>query len=53
MGWVPWVAMVVVGGAFGGLAVRVRDEEGLLRREFGEEWVRWHAKTARFVPGVF
>ncbi|KAK6196876.1 hypothetical protein LQW54_011079 [Pestalotiopsis sp. IQ-011] len=32
---------------------RVRQEERMLRAHFGAEWERWHAKTARFVPGVF
>lgn len=36
-----------------GMSVRVREEERMLRAEFGEEWERWHAKTARFIPYIF
>jgi protein-S-isoprenylcysteine O-methyltransferase Ste14 len=45
------VGMGLVGG-FLGLAVRVRDEERMLRARFGKEWEDWHARTKRFVPGV-
>jgi protein-S-isoprenylcysteine O-methyltransferase Ste14 len=31
---------------------RVRQEERMLRSEFGFEWEEWHARTARFVPWV-
>jgi protein-S-isoprenylcysteine O-methyltransferase Ste14 len=34
------------------LAVRVIDEERMLKETFGKEWEAWHAKTARFIPGV-
>ncbi|KAK1623836.1 isoprenylcysteine carboxyl methyltransferase [Colletotrichum phormii] len=36
-----------------GVWTRVREEERMLRDEFGEKWERWHASTARFVPYVF
>ncbi|WYZ40943.1 hypothetical protein EsH8_IV_001284 [Colletotrichum jinshuiense] len=36
-----------------GVWTRVREEEHMLRAEFGEKWERWHASTARFIPGVF
>ncbi|KAK4207166.1 isoprenylcysteine carboxyl methyltransferase [Rhypophila decipiens] len=32
---------------------RVKEEERMLKAKFGEEWVRWNKRTARFVPGVF
>lgn len=32
---------------------RVKEEEDMLRVEFGGEWERWHARTARFVPWLF
>ncbi|KAM7216777.1 hypothetical protein V8F06_007887 [Rhypophila decipiens] len=32
---------------------RVKEEERMLKARFGEEWVRWNKRTARFVPGVF
>ncbi|KAK0379914.1 isoprenylcysteine carboxyl methyltransferase [Colletotrichum limetticola] len=36
-----------------GVWTRVREEESMLREEFGEKWERWHASTARFVPYIF
>ena len=36
----------------GGLAFRVREEEAMLKKAFGNEWELWHARTARFVPGI-
>lgn len=35
------------------LAVRVRDEEAMLRKAFGREWVEWNSRTARFLPWIF
>ncbi len=35
------------------MAVRVRQEEAMLRELFGKEWEAWHAKTKRLVPGLF
>lgn len=35
------------------LAVRIRDEERMLREKFGREWEEWHARTARIIPGLF
>ncbi|KAI1819148.1 hypothetical protein F4861DRAFT_166627 [Xylaria intraflava] len=32
---------------------RVKDEEQLLRRQFGSEWEDWHSRTARFIPFIF
>lgn len=32
---------------------RVREEERMLRGEFGLEWESWHARTARFIPWLF
>ncbi|GFF33494.1 hypothetical protein IFM51744_02131 [Aspergillus udagawae] len=50
-----WGMMVI--GALGTVAamvvgMRVRDEERMLREKFGREWEGWHARTARFVPGI-
>ncbi|KAK1987795.1 isoprenylcysteine carboxyl methyltransferase [Colletotrichum cereale] len=33
-----------------GVWTRVREEERMLKAEFGEKWERWHASTARFIP---
>lgn len=32
---------------------RVMEEESMLKSTFGKEWEAWHAKTKRFVPGLF
>lgn len=32
---------------------RVRQEERMLRAEFGAQWERWHAATSRFIPWLF
>ncbi|KAI1087902.1 hypothetical protein F5B19DRAFT_499551 [Rostrohypoxylon terebratum] len=36
-----------------GLWMRVKEEESMLRAKFGEQWETWHARTARFIPGIF
>jgi len=32
---------------------RVREEEMMMERTFGEEWKAWHSRTKRFIPGLF
>lgn len=44
---------IVVGAGLKALMGRVAAEEALLKREFGEEWVRWSSKTKRFIPGIW
>lgn len=34
------------------LIMRVLQEEAMLKELFGKEWEEWHAKTARFIPGL-
>ncbi|KAI9170827.1 protein-S-isoprenylcysteine O-methyltransferase [Paramyrothecium foliicola] len=36
-----------------GLRTRVREEERMLKAQFGTRWAQWHASTARFIPGLF
>ncbi|KAI4861511.1 hypothetical protein F4820DRAFT_433502 [Hypoxylon rubiginosum] len=36
-----------------GIWTRVRQEERMLRAEFGINWENWHARTARFIPWIF
>lgn len=43
----------VIGFAGLMLGARVVDEEGMLKEKFGQEWVTWHRRTSRFVPGLF
>ena len=52
-----WMKTVIVplGIAFGAFTMwkRVMQEEEMMYRCFGDEWVAWHARTARFIPWVF
>ncbi|KAK4462358.1 hypothetical protein QBC42DRAFT_346393 [Cladorrhinum samala] len=32
---------------------RVKEEEQMLKDQFGVVWEEWHLRTARFVPGIF
>lgn len=52
-GWGGVVYVVLGAVLLAGVRVRVRDEERMLKKAFGEEWIRWNAKTKRFLPGVF
>ncbi len=36
-----------------GMWTRVRQEERMLRAEFGAEWERWHSTTPRLMPWLF
>ncbi|KAI0880181.1 uncharacterized protein GGS22DRAFT_193529 [Annulohypoxylon maeteangense] len=52
LGWAlllpTWLSLTIFG-----LWTRVKEEESMLKTKFGADWERWHARTARFVPGVF
>lgn len=54
--WVDWrwqflaFALAIVAG---GITVRVRDEEAMLKETFGKQWIDWHTRTPRFVPFLF
>jgi protein-S-isoprenylcysteine O-methyltransferase Ste14 len=54
-GFGVWPALLVVLGVLGlcGIWVRVKDEEAVLKKEFGREWEEYHRRTMRFIPGVF
>lgn len=45
------ISVALMGGVFWTLALRVRDEEDMLRQKFGETWEDWHRNTKRFIPG--
>lgn len=58
-GWVvgvKWMnefwGCVVVCFTLMGVRMRVKDEEAMLKTEFGKEWEVWHAQTKRFIPGI-
>lgn len=50
-----WPALLVLIGYLGlkGIGIRVKDEEAMLKREFGREWEEYHQNTKRFIPWVF
>ncbi|CZR62397.1 uncharacterized protein PAC_12294 [Phialocephala subalpina] len=50
LNWVAGLAMSVFTTL--GLWVRVKDEEGMLKNEFGQYWIEYHRKTKRFIPGI-
>lgn len=54
---VPFPTLMAVSVAVAGLikliTTRVRQEEAMLKELFGDEWVQWNARTARFIPGLF
>ncbi|KAH8172296.1 isoprenylcysteine carboxyl methyltransferase (ICMT) family protein [Sarocladium implicatum] len=35
------------------LSKRVKQEEQLLKNVFGKQWIEWHSRTARFIPGLW
>lgn len=45
--WCGFVAAIFVIGR-----MRIRDEEEMMRKEFGQEWEEYHRKTKRFIPWV-
>ncbi|KAM5353440.1 hypothetical protein ACJ41O_000090 [Fusarium nematophilum] len=51
MGWTS--ASIGVGIFLFGIWTRVRQEERMMRANFGVEWEEWHCKTARFLPWLF
>ena len=50
--WRVLACLIVLGGTRS-VWKRVMDEEMMLKSTVGKEWEAWHAKTKRFVPGLF
>lgn len=50
-----WPVLLVLLGVLGlcGVLIRVKDEEVMLKKQFGIEWEEYHRKTMRFIPGAF
>lgn len=54
--WVGYgypVLAAILAVSFTMVGIRVRDEEGMMRAQFGKKWEVWHRETPRFVPGLF
>lgn len=51
-GWGFTISATLTGLFFCILGVRVRDEEIMLRGQFGQQWERWNRSTKRFIPGL-
>jgi protein-S-isoprenylcysteine O-methyltransferase Ste14 len=51
-GWGLTTTVALILATFGGIGLRVLDEEDMLRQKFGQEWNNWHRSTKRFVPGL-
>ncbi|OBT63694.1 hypothetical protein VE03_06156 [Pseudogymnoascus sp. 23342-1-I1] len=49
--WGVFLAVAVISAY--GATIRVKKEEEILQKEFGREWEEWHARTKRFIPGIF
>lgn len=51
--WEWTLAFVGLSVPMFGIWVRVRQEERMLQAKFKDDWERWHARTARFIPWPF
>ncbi|KAI9770833.1 MAG: hypothetical protein M1839_003028 [Geoglossum umbratile] len=45
-----WTVLIGVGVVLAGM--RIRDEEDMLKKEFGKEWEEYHVETKRLIPGL-
>jgi protein-S-isoprenylcysteine O-methyltransferase Ste14 len=52
-GWGLYVYAAWVAFGLFVMRLRLRDEETMLKEKFGKEWEVWHARTKRFIPGLF
>ena len=52
-GWWGAINVFFAGVAILGMRTRIVDEEKMMKETFGKEWEVWHAKTKRFIPGLF
>ncbi len=48
-----WIGLALVPAFAAVLAFRIRDEEALMKREFGKEWVAYCRKTKRVIPLLY
>ncbi|UQC77823.1 uncharacterized protein CLUP02_03294 [Colletotrichum lupini] len=52
-GWGLICYSVFTFGILRRLMMRVKDEEEMLKKTFGDKWVAWNRVTARFIPGIY
>jgi protein-S-isoprenylcysteine O-methyltransferase Ste14 len=52
-GWWGVINVFFAGVAILAVRTRIVDEEKMMKETFGKRWEVWHAKTKRFIPGVF
>jgi protein-S-isoprenylcysteine O-methyltransferase Ste14 len=48
-----WIGLVLTLVFVAIVFFRIKDEEALMRHEFGQEWETYCKKSWRFIPGVF
>lgn len=48
-----WIGLVVMIPIVGGLLLRIKDEEGILHKEFGSEWEAYCKRSWRFIPYLY
>jgi protein-S-isoprenylcysteine O-methyltransferase Ste14 len=48
-----WVGLVMCPAVVAIILLRIRDEEALMQREFGQEWEAYCQKSWRLIPGVY
>ncbi|KAI1002291.1 hypothetical protein K3495_g5914 [Podosphaera aphanis] len=51
--WKIFAGLVMTGAAITGIYCRVRDEETMMKKEFGAEWEEWNKNTKKFIPFIF
>jgi protein-S-isoprenylcysteine O-methyltransferase Ste14 len=48
-----WIGLVVIIPIVAGLTLRIKDEEGVLQKEFGSEWEAYCQQSWRLVPYLY
>jgi protein-S-isoprenylcysteine O-methyltransferase Ste14 len=48
-----WVGLIITGLLLAGLLLRIRDEEAMLRKEFGQKWEQYCKVSWRLLPPIY
>ncbi|KAG5975348.1 hypothetical protein E4U55_007735 [Claviceps digitariae] len=51
-GWGPLWHAVLISANLTSLALRIAEEEAMLKDAFGNKWIAWNQRTKRFIPGL-